>query len=416
MMVLGGIRMKVAILGMGTVGSGVIKVFQENYEKIEAYVGEALEVTHVFGGTINNTHNADLTGITITDDIEEIYNSGVDIVVEVMGGIDFTYNIHKHFLSKGIHVISANKDMLAEHIDELAEIGNANKAQLSYEASSAGGIPIINSILYGFNANKITRVMGILNGTTNYILTKMTHEGWDYHEALEEAQKLGFAEADPTADVEGLDARRKITLLSRIAYDRKIVNDDVPVKGISQVEVDDIEIGKDAGLVMKLLGSSEFDGEELIISVEPTFLSMTHQLAYVNEAQNAVYVNGNAVGEAMLYGPGAGSLETASAVVSDLANTARFGFIGNALPKEDAVIAEANNHNHYYIRFAAHDEKEIEDLMAELDINALTIDADHEDYVIQTEAIPLSVLEKIKEKLDIKAVYPIVTDKEVQYE
>ena len=184
--------MKIAILGMGTVGSGVIKVIQENQVEIQQFTNEAIEVSHVFAKTINNQHDADFQNVIVTENIDDILNSDVELVVEVMGGIDFTFGLHQKFLSKGIHVVSANKDMLAVHIKELAKIGDENKAQLGYEASCAGGIPIINALTYGLQANKVNRVMGILNGTTNYILTKMTQDAWSYDKALKDAKKKGM--------------------------------------------------------------------------------------------------------------------------------------------------------------------------------------------------------------------------------
>lgn len=168
--------MKVAILGLGTVGSGVLKVIQDNQEHIQSQIGEPLEVTHVFGKVLANIHHCDLTEIEKVEDTDLLLNEELDLIIEVLGGVEFTYDVHKKFLKKGVHVVSANKDMLALHIDELAALANENNVQIGYEATSAGGVPIINSMSHGLQANKISRVLGILNGTTNYILTKMTQD------------------------------------------------------------------------------------------------------------------------------------------------------------------------------------------------------------------------------------------------
>ncbi len=395
--------MKIAILGMGTVGSGVIKVIQENQVEIQQFTNEAIEVSHVFAKTINNQHDADFQNVIVTENIDDILNSDVELVVEVMGGIDFTFGLHQKFLSKGIHVVSANKDMLAVHIKELAKIGDENKAQLGYEASCAGGIPIINALTYGLQANKINRVMGILNGTTNYILTKMTQDAWSYDKALKDAQEKGYAEKDPTNDVEGLDARRKIALLSRIAYKQNLNVEDIPVRGISQVSVEDLEYAQAAGLTMKLLGKSEFHGDKVQISVEPVLLPNNHQLATVNDAANAVYVNGNAFGETMFYGPGAGSLETASAVVSDVMNIAKFGFVGNLIVEEDANIDIAGEAASYFIRFAKGQTE------VQLDANYKVV-AEEDELVILTEDMSANALEQLENSHQVEAVYVVIKD------
>jgi homoserine dehydrogenase len=395
--------MKIAILGMGTVGSGVIKVIQENQVEIQQFTNEAIEVSHVFAKAINNQHGADFQNVIVTENIDDILNSDVELVVEVMGGIDFTFGVHQKFLSKGIHVVSANKDMLAVHIKELAKIGDENKAQLGYEASCAGGIPIINALTYGLQANKINRVMGILNGTTNYILTKMTQDAWSYDKALKDAQEKGYAEKNPTNDVEGLDARRKIALLSRIAYKQNLNVEDIPVRGISQVSVQDLEYAQAAGLTMKLLGKSEYHGEKVQISVEPVLLPNNHQLATVNDAANAVYVNGNAFGETMFYGPGAGSLETASAVVSDVMNIAKFGFVGNLIVEEDANIDLAGEAASYFIRFAQGQTE------VQLDVNYKVI-ADEDELVIITEDMSANALERLENSHQVEAVYVVIKD------
>lgn len=395
--------MKIAILGLGTVGSGVLKVIQDNQELIQKQIGEPIEVTHVFGKVLANIHDCDLTGIKQVEDIDALIEEDLDLVVEVLGGIEFTYEVHLKFLKKGVHIVTANKDMLALHLDELADLGNKNGAQINYEATSAGGVPIVNSLQYGLQANKISRVLGILNGTTNYILTKMTQDNWSFDQALEEATVKGYAEADPTNDIDGFDAQRKITLLSRLAYKKRVNIEEVPVKGIREVDVKDIGIAQKNGYIMKLLGLSEYDDEHLEISVEPTFIPDTHQLAAVHEGMNGVFVNGNAVGETMFYGPGAGSLETASAIVSDVMNIAEFGYVGNLLPTEQARITNDFSKHPYYVRFDGEEEEVRTQLEAlDLSFNRLREDA---QFTIQTEALSTKERDQLIEKTNIAAIY-----------
>lgn len=349
--------MNIAILGLGTVGSGVIKLIEENRDKIIRLTGEELNITHAYVNNVAKERGLDLKDIVVTDDIELILNSPIDVVIEVMGGEVGTLSILEEFLRKGIHVVTANKDLLAVNIENLTNLANKHKAMLFYEASVAGGIPIIRSIEHSLNSNKLTEVLGILNGTSNFILSKMTLEGWSYEQALAEAQELGYAEADPTNDVEGLDAQRKIALLSRLAYDTVVNLQEVTASGISSVEVADLETAKQAGLVMKLIGKSAYDDDlrQLSISVQPVFLPSTHQLANVHNAMNAVFVKGNGIGEAMFYGPGAGSLETASAVVSDVMHLA--GIKAGAATRENftpfgaAEVVVDTAAASYYVRF-----------------------------------------------------------------
>lgn len=282
--------MNIAILGLGTVGTGVVELLQTNREKISGTLGETLTVSHVYVNNLTKQRTVDLTGMTITDDINTIYNSDIDLVIEVMGGIKGTYQILQKFLKKGVHVVTANKDLLALHIDDLSQLANQQQVTLAYEASVAGGIPVIRGIQTGLNSNQLTQVLGILNGTSNYILTRMTQDGWDYQTALTKAQELGYAEADPTNDVEGFDAQRKIALLSRLAYEKVIKLDEVKQKGISSLELVDLDYARQAGLVMKLLGKSRYDvaNQTVSVNVEPVLLPMTHQLAHVNDAMNSV--------------------------------------------------------------------------------------------------------------------------------
>jgi len=402
--------MKIALLGLGTVGSGVIKLIENNKLEIEREAGEEIEIEYIFSRSIRNYHDANLDGIKITNDISEIIHSDIEVAVETLGGIEFPLDIIKQFLKNGIHVVSANKDLLALHIDELEEIGKQNWAKLSYEASCAGGIPIIDTINHGFNANKITELKGILNGTTNYILTKMTKDNVSFEEALKEASEKGYAEADPTNDVEGIDAKRKIILLSRLAYKQRVDFNEISTRGIREVELQDIQFGRENGLILKLIGQSQINRKtgEVYINVEPVFLPKSHPLSIVSDEKNAVYVKGDAVGESMLYGPGAGSFETASAVVSDIINTAKFGYVKNSIPENNAEIRNTPPDQSYYIRFNNH-ESTVYDKIKKLHLNEEDIKLINVEKgtTIITPVINEATFIQLKKDLTTNASYPI---------
>ncbi|WP_052256474.1 homoserine dehydrogenase [Salinicoccus sp. YB14-2] len=399
--------MKIAVLGMGTVGTGVVNVLNTNRNKIESLLGEDVTITHVLAKNTDKARDIDLSGIYLTDDVEDIYNADIDAVIEVMGGIDDTYEIILQFLKNRIHVVTANKDLLAERIDDLVAVANENEVHLNYEASVAGGVPIIKTIENSLNANQISEVMGILNGTTNYILTKMTVDGWTYDDALEDAKAKGYAEADPTNDVEGIDALRKIVLLSRLSFNKKVDINDVPSLGISKVESEDIQIAKKLGYIMKLVGIGKFT-DSLSASVEPIFFKADHQLASVNYEKNAVYVIGNAVGETMYYGPGAGSLETASAVVSDLIDVLKTPVNGNFAPEEDAVIQNEDVEYQYYLRFN-NDEGDVKSVLNESGIGHELNNQDN-NIVAITEKVNKNQLDEALGGLEVAAKYPVIGD------
>lgn len=312
-------EIQVGLLGLGTVGSGVVRIITDHQERLIHQVGRPVKVTKVLVQNIEKERDVEVPSTLLTQDANEILdNPNIDVVIEVMGGIDDAKSYILQALRSGKHVVTANKDLMALHGAELLATAKANKTDLFYEASVAGGIPILRSIVEGLSSDLITKVMGIVNGTTNFILTKMSDEGRAYNDVLKEAQQLGFAEADPTSDVEGLDAARKMTILATLGFSTNVELGDVKVKGITSITEEDIEYSKSLGYTIKLIGLAKRDGEKLEVTVEPTLLPNTHPLAAVQNEYNAVYVYGEAVGETMFYGPGAGSLPTATAVVSDL--------------------------------------------------------------------------------------------------
>ncbi|KIY23303.1 MULTISPECIES: homoserine dehydrogenase [Mesobacillus] len=309
----------VGLLGLGTVGSGVVRIIENHQDKLMHQIGCPVKVKKILVQDIEKERSVKVDPSLLTmDPADIIENPEIEVVIEVMGGIENTREYMLQALRNKKNVVTANKDLMAVHGSELLTAASENGCDLFYEASVAGGIPILRSLVDGLASDRITKMMGIVNGTTNYILTKMSLEGLPYDSVLKEAQELGYAEANPAADVEGLDAARKMAILGTLGFSMKIDLDDVKVKGITEVTEEDLQYARQLGYTMKLLGIAVREGDKVEICVEPSLLPSSHPLASVNNEYNAVYVYGEAVGETMFYGPGAGSLPTATAVVSDL--------------------------------------------------------------------------------------------------
>lgn len=313
----------VGLLGMGTVGTGVVKILSNNAHEILQKVGMSVAIKKIMVRQLGKIRNADV-GAEFTTNIDDIINDkDIDIVIEVMGGISPAKEYIIRALQAGKHVITANKDVVAKFGHEILEIAAENKVDFLFEASVAGGIPIIRPLKQCLAANKISEVVGIINGTTNYMLTKMTNEGMDFTDVLAEAQAKGYAEADPTADVGGFDAARKIAILASIAFNSRVSIDDVYVEGITNISTEDIGYAKELGYVIKLLAIAKDNEHGIDVRVHPAFIPTIHPLASVHDVFNAIYIKGDAVGETMFYGRGAGEMPTASAVMADLIDVAR---------------------------------------------------------------------------------------------
>lgn len=312
-------KVKIALLGIGTVGGGVWEIFQANKEEISNHCGCEIEVAKILVKDPAKKRNESIPQHLFTSNFDDIIkDKGIDIVVEVMGGIEPAKQYILNAIGEGKHIITANKALLANHGDELLEAAKNKGVKLYYEASVAGGIPIIHAIKESLAGNKIQQIMGILNGTTNYILTKMTKDKVDFSEVLKEAQDKGYAEADPTADVEGYDAAHKLTVLASLAFGASVEFQEVYREGISKITPIDIEYAQELGYVIKLLAIGKEKEGVMELRVHPTFIPERHPLASVNDSFNAVFVKGNAVGDLMFYGRGAGDLPTGSAVVGDI--------------------------------------------------------------------------------------------------
>lgn len=351
---------QIAILGCGTVGSGVIRLLQTHGESIRMQLGEDIVIKKVLARTPKKARDLGLREEQICGDFNEIVSDpGISAVIELIGGIDDAYSYITQSLNAKKHVVTANKDLIALHYLELMELASKNGVSFAFEASVGGGIPLIDSIRRTLAANRIESMYGILNGTTNYILTKMTQEGWSYGEALARAQELGFAEADPTSDVEGHDAARKIAILSTLAFHTPVSYYDVYHEGISGITTADIRFAGRSGYVFKLLGVAERTKTGCTAYVRPALVPSGHPLAAVSESFNAVFLKGDAVGDVMLYGRGAGSLPTASSVVGDLMSAFRSGENrGETGPVcfENLNVEDVSGTEHvYYVRLAVVD-------------------------------------------------------------
>lgn len=318
-------QVNVALLGFGTVGQGTYELLTKNQELIANRSGVDIKVKRIFVRNVEKYKEYPLGEETsFTTRFEDILqDESIQIVVEVMGGTDFAAKCVEQCLVAGKNVATANKDLLADQGPYLLDLANKHKVDLRYEASVLGGIPIIRTLYESLGGNKITELIGILNGTTNFILSNMTEKGAGYEEVLKEAQALGFAEADPTSDVEGYDAARKLAILSSIAFNRKLFFDDVTCEGITRIDATDIAFGKEFGYTIKLLGIAKETKKGLSLNVHPAFIDNHHPLASVRGSYNALYVKGNGIDDAMFYGRGAGSLPTGSSVVSDIMEIAK---------------------------------------------------------------------------------------------
>lgn len=352
---------KIALLGMGTVGGGVYEIIERQKEEMPFKIGAALEVVKVL--VRNKAKYADrIPAEKLTDVWEDVIgDDSIDIVVEVMGGIEPARTYIKAALEKGKHVVTANKDLMAMHGHELLELAGEHHCDLLFEAAVAGGIPIIRPLKQCLAGNNITEIMGIINGTTNFILTKMKEDGMDFGEALQLATDLGYAEADPTADIEGYDAGRKLAIMASIAFHTSVTFDDVFTEGITKITAKDMRYAKEMGCSIKLLGIAKNTETGIEVKVHPTMIPENHPLAAVNDSFNAVFVHGDAVDDAMFYGRGAGALPTGSAVVGDIMDVARNmlfhcnGRIGCSCYKNLPIKRIGDTTSRYYIRMRLED-------------------------------------------------------------
>ena len=352
---------KVGLLGFGTVGGGVVQIFQTNAAMMARKTGADLQIKKILVRDLKKPRAVHCDAQLTTDPAEILNDPEIQIVVELLGGEEPAHSLMLAALQNGKHVVTANKDVIARHGRELFAAAEQHGVNLLFEASVGGGIPIIRPLKRCLAANRITEVMGIVNGTTNYMLDKMTTDGLDFATVLAEAQAKGYAEADPTADVGGWDAARKIAILASIAFGTRVSLEDVSVEGITRIEPEDIDYGRELDYVVKLLAIAQENEKGVNARVHPAFIHKSHPLAAVRDVFNAIFVRGDAVGDTMFYGRGAGALPTASAVCADVMEAAReicshsSSHILCTCFEEKRIFSIAETESPYYIRLLAED-------------------------------------------------------------
>ncbi len=362
-MVAGKDVLKIGMLGLGTVGGGVLQILAQNGEEIGQKLGTRLEVKKIAVRDTNKVRPFAVNTELLTDKAENVIDDPeIDIIVEVMGGVDGAKEAIARALENGKYVVTANKDLMAQHGTELLAIAKTQGKNIYYEASVGGGIPLIRPLKQCLAANRISKVMGIINGTTNYILTQMSCAGKEFSEALAEAQSQGFAEADPSSDLEGRDASYKLAILASLAFSSKIEMPSIYVEGITGVKLRDIRYAEELGYAVKLLAIGEEGTDGLKLRVHPTLVPLKHPLASVANEFNAVFLEGDAVGEVMFFGRGAGALPTGSAICADIIEAARCinqqveNGIVEATFGAKTVVPFADQLSRFYLRLKVKDE------------------------------------------------------------
>lgn len=309
----------IGLLGLGNIGTGTYKTLEMNRDEIEKNTGLDLHITKILEKDLERERDITITTDQFTQNPEDIFNdSNIQIVIELLGGIEPATTFMLEAMKHGKSVVTANKAAVANSYDKLLQTAKENNVMFRYEASVGGGIPILNALTTVLRANRYEEVLGILNGTTNYIMTQMTENGSSYDDVLKDAQAKGFAEADPTADIEGIDCANKLSILMALTFGNYVHPDEIPTTGISQITKEDIDKAIAKGCKIKLIAQAKRDGDTISYSVKPMELPVSHPLATVNDEFNAIFVRGNAVDDVMFYGKGAGPLPTGSAVMGDV--------------------------------------------------------------------------------------------------
>lgn len=377
-------KVKIALLGLGNVGQGVWKILSRNKNEVMMNCGYEVEISRILVRSVDKPRGVDVPKEILTTSIEDILNDNeIKIVVELMGGGEPAREYMLRAMNCKKHVVTANKLVLATQGEELFSTAEKEGVLFYYEASVGGGIPIIREINESLTANKIEKLVGIINGTTNYILTKMTQEGMDFNDALKEAQEKGYAEADPTSDVEGYDAAYKLAIMASLSFSTKVDYNSIYREGISKIEAVDIEYANKFGYTIKLLAVGKENDNRLELRVHPAMVPKNHPIANVNDSYNAIFIKGNAVGDLMLYGRGAGDLPTGSAVVGDIISILRNNVDLSTLTArkndlEPKIVQDSSeNRSSYYIRLDVKDQPgilgEIAAVLGKNDISVLSI-------------------------------------------
>src|ERR1700733_7947224 len=347
-------KLKIGLLGCGTVGRGLVELVGKNDALIRRRSGVELRITKILVRDLDK-ERLGVDHALLTTQPDKVLNNGCDLVVELVGGIEPARSFIERSLARGKHVVTANKALLALDGFSLMKAAEVQKVRLGFEGSVCGGIPIIRALRAGLVGNSIQKLSGILNGTCNYILTRMTEDRVDFEEALREAQAKGFAEADPTLDVDGHDAAQKLKILAELAFGAELGPDAVQVEGIRDIAADDVEAAREFGFVIKHVATAEFSDDSVSLNCGPVLLAQSHQLASIRDENNAVLVRGDAVGEMLFSGKGAGSLPSASAVLSDVVDIAchKGGFSVSSGGQVDAATRDCRSS--FYLRFTVAD-------------------------------------------------------------
>ena len=411
---------KVGVCGLGTVGSGTVNVLRRNAEEITRRTGRPIIVEQI--GARRDNPACDTTDITVTRDIFDVANNPeIDVVVELIGGYDVARELVLKAIENGKHVVTANKALIAVHGNEIFAAAREKGVVVAYEAAVAGGIPVIKGIREGLTANKINWLAGIINGTGNYIMTQMRDYGRDFADVLKEAQDLGYAEADPTFDVEGIDAAHKLTILSSVAFGIPLQFDKAYTEGISKITPLDIEQADELGYIIKHLGISRRTDKGVELRVHPTLIPKDRLIANVHGVLNAVMVQGDAVGPTMYYGPGAGAEPTASSVIADIVDVARtmntdyaervppLAFTEESLDSESGILPMEDVETAYYLRLHAVDRPGVLARVASiLSEKGISIEAIIQKEDKESEMVPIILLtHNTQEKLMNEAIREI---------
>lgn len=407
--------LKIGLLGLGTVGCGTVNVLRENAREIEARAGCPIEIVRACVRDPARARDCDLTGIEIDTDADALVaDPRIDVVVELMGGIGRARELVLAALANGKSVVTANKALIAEHGAEIFEAAQAQGRFLAFEAAVAGGIPIIKALREGLAGNRIEQIAGIINGTTNFILSKMEAEEAAFAEVLAEAQELGYAEADPSFDIEGIDAGHKLAILATLAFDMPLATAHLNTVGVSRVSAQDIDYASELGYRIKHLAIARHSEAGVELSVEPTLVPKTAFVGKIDGVMNGIAISGNAVGTAGFYGPGAGALATASSVVGDLVDIARGHVVAPPAMREDIrILPQTEVVCAHYLRLEVRDRsgvmKTISTILAELDISIeamLQREAhdDHASVVLLTHEISMGYMMQAIEQLEASEV------------
>ncbi|CAM3024490.1 homoserine dehydrogenase [Sporolactobacillus spathodeae] len=414
-------KVSVGLLGFGTVGTGVVRLLTQEKERLEARMGCSIELKKVLVRNKNRPRKVLIDSRILTTDASDVLDDPeIDIIIELIGGVDKAYRYILRALQNKKNVVTANKDLMASYGEELLLEARKSKKDLFYEASVAGGIPILRTLTDSLAADRIVKLIGIVNGTTNYILSQMSHEGLSYEKSLQSAQSLGFAEADPTSDVEGLDAARKMVILSHLAFSIPVRMDDVKITGITDVTREDIVYAQKLGYTVKLVGVSEVNNGAIDVRVEPTLLPNGHPLASVDNENNAIYVYGSTLGETMYYGPGAGEGPTAVSVLSDLLAVIRnmnLGVTGNHifLPRREMHNREENSiESQFFVRLHMKDEPGSFSLLTDLfKEQRISLEKLYQEPIVGKDIAEISIITHTTNKILFESSFDVLRKMDV---